>query len=82
MNRPPNQTHNTGNGPLDFFYELPPIVRYYATGIFLTTLATRFGILDYTLLMLYWPLVVNKFQVWRLITNFLFIGGFSFGWLI
>jgi len=29
-----------------------------------------------------WPLVWEKFELWRLVTPFIFFGGFSFSWLI
>ena len=63
-----------------FYFQLPPMTRYYLTSVFATaTIATYIKplqILVYYIFLDY-DLAFKKFQFWRLFTNVLFIGGFS-----
>jgi Derlin-2/3 len=44
----------------------------------LTTVGVQFGLVAAQALYLDYPLVINKFQIWRTLTNFCFLGPFSF----
>jgi Derlin-2/3 len=73
---------NAGVGASAWYQSLPPVTRTYATVVFLTTCATALGLVNPRSLILYWPLVFGKYQVWRILTTFFFIGGFSFPFVI
>lgn len=68
--------------PGDFYNDLPPVSKLFGTACVATTVAVQFGILDPGLLILRWPLVFYKFQIWRLVSNFVFLGGFGFPFVI
>lgn len=74
------RTAGDGNGPLDFYWTIPPVTRTHATAVILSTIVERFGILAYPQFSLLWRSVF-KFELWRLITTFTFLGPFSFNWL-
>ena len=64
----------------DFYFRLPPITRYYLTALFATAIiATYFKSLQMILyyIILDYDFAINSFQIWRLFTNVLFVGGFS-----
>ncbi|PKA65322.1 Derlin-1 [Apostasia shenzhenica] len=63
---------------LRFYNSLPPVTKAYGTLCLLTTTAYHLGLLNLSYIALYYPLVFAKVQVWRLITNFFFLGSFSF----
>lgn len=63
-----------------WFRSLPPFTRTLLVGIAFTTLAATFGVLSLGLLNFDGTKVAGM-QLWRLVTDYLFIGGFSFGWL-
>ncbi|KAL5572524.1 hypothetical protein UlMin_022121 [Ulmus minor] len=65
------------SSPAEFYNSLPPISKAYGTACLLTTVGYQLGLYDYTHIALYYPYVIYKVQVWRLITNFFFLGGFS-----
>ncbi|KAK9814204.1 hypothetical protein WJX72_002204 [[Myrmecia] bisecta] len=71
-----NVRQGFGATPADFYYSLPPITRLYATSAVAATVAVSLGLVSPYTLMLHWPSVF-KLQVWRLLTNFVFLGGFS-----
>lgn len=54
----------------------------YGTACVLTTVAVQCGLIDPYLLILNWKLIFYKFQVWRLLTNFIFLGPFGFPFVI
>lgn len=67
------------------YFRIPPITRYYLTTIFITAaIATYFQPLLIIIKYIYldYDLIFKKFQVWRLFTNLLFIGGFSTSFLM
>lgn len=69
--------------PEAWYFALPPITRTMVTTIFCVTLSTEvLGIINPDMLLLDWSLVVEKLQVWRLLTDFTYFGKFSFGWII
>jgi Derlin-2/3 len=68
----------------DFYFKLPPITRYYLSIIFATaTIATYIKPLQMLIYYIFldYNLVFRQFQIWRLFTNILFIGGFSTSFL-
>jgi len=69
------------NTPEQWYKSLPILTRIGLTTFFCVTVLVQLEILDPMLLMLNWPLVVNKLQVWRLLTSVVFFGQFSFNFL-
>ena len=62
------------------YFKIPPITRYYLTSIFITAaIATYIQPLQTIILYIYldYDIALKKFQIWRLFTNLLFVGGFS-----
>ena len=68
--------------PSDWYNSLPPVSKAWGTACFACTLLSQFGLVDLRNLYLNWALVKGKFQVWRLLTNFCFLGKFSFPFLM
>ena len=67
-----------------FYFRIPPITRYYLTCVFITaTIATYFKQLQIIIYYIFldYELVFKNFQIWRLFTNLLFVGGFSTSFL-
>jgi Derlin-2/3 len=71
-----------GDSPAEWYASLPPISKFWFTSCVASTLGVQFGFLQVQSMMMYWPLVRDKFQVWRILSNFMFIGKPSFAWLI
>lgn len=69
------------NTPEQWYKNLPILTRIGLTAIFGVTVLVQLEILDPMLIMLNWPLVVNKLQVWRLLSTVFFFGKFSFQFL-
>lgn len=69
------------NTPEKWYKNLPPLTRIGLTAIFATTVLVQLEILNPMLIALNWPLVINKLQVWRLLSSVLFFGTFSFQFL-
>ncbi|XP_022841957.1 derlin-1-like, partial [Olea europaea var. sylvestris] len=65
------------SSPAEYFKSLPPISKAYGTACLLTTIACQIGLLQLEHIALLHELVIFRFQVWRLITNFFFLGKFS-----
>ena len=67
-----------------YYFQMPPITRYYLTSIFITAAIATYikplQILIYYIFLDY-DLAIKYFQIWRLFTNVLFIGGFSTSFL-
>lgn len=70
------------SSPQEWYSSLPPVSRVWITAAIVTALAGRFAVLDPRLLAFNWPLIWEKFHIWRLPLNFLFFGTPSFPWLI
>jgi len=64
----------------DWYKNMPVITRAYMTGCFMTTMAVYLDIVTPLQLYLNFPLVYNKLELWRLVTNFFFFDyiGFNF----
>ncbi|ETW01787.1 hypothetical protein H310_06368 [Aphanomyces invadans] len=70
------------SSPENWFNNLPKITRTYMTLCFATTCMTQFGLLSPRTIYLDFGLVFFEFNFWRLVTCFLFIGKFSFNFLV
>jgi Derlin-2/3 len=66
------------NTPEQWYKNLPPLTRIGLTTFFCITVLVQLDILDPQLVFLDWQLVINKLQVWRLLTSVTFFGPFSF----
>lgn len=64
--------------PLEYYHSLPPVSKVYGVSCLMTTAAYYLQLYDSDNIALIYSLVIKKFQVWRLITNFFFLGPFSF----
>ncbi|MBA0690482.1 hypothetical protein Goari_008153, partial [Gossypium aridum] len=60
-----------------FYKSLPPITKAYGTICLMTTVASHLGLYRLENIALIHELVFSEFQVWRLLTNFFFLGNFS-----
>lgn len=69
------------NTPEQWYKNLPPLTRIFLTTIFGVTVLVQLEILNPALLYLNWPMVIEKLQVWRLLTSVSFFGTFSFQFL-
>ncbi|XP_059638268.1 derlin-1-like [Cornus florida] len=65
------------SSPAEFYHSLPPISKAYGTLCLLFTTAFQFGLYHPADIALIYQLVFTRFQVWRLFTNFFFLGKFS-----
>jgi Derlin-2/3 len=65
------------SSPGEFYNSLPPVSKAYGTLCFLTTVAYQLKLINPAWLYLDFALVTKKYQIWRLLTNFFFLGGFS-----
>ena len=66
------------NTPEQWYYNLPIVTRVGLTIFFSTTLLFQMGVLDPSLIILHWPMIYQKLQLWRLFTGSFFLGKFSF----
>ncbi|XP_019154785.1 PREDICTED: derlin-1-like [Ipomoea nil] len=64
--------------PMEYYNSLPPVAKTYAVICFLTTAAFELQLYNLGNISLFYSDVFRRFQVWRLVTNFFFIGPFSF----
>ncbi|CAN6336495.1 unnamed protein product, partial [Urochloa humidicola] len=65
------------SSPAEYYNSLPPISKAYGTFCFFTTVLVQLQILSPKFIKLYYPWVFKKFEIWRLFTNFFFLGPFS-----
>ncbi|KAL4595967.1 hypothetical protein ACB092_12G130200 [Castanea dentata] len=64
--------------PAEYYLSLPPVSKFYRVACLMTTSALYLDLYNPYNIALFYGLVVKRFQVWRLITNFFFLGPFSF----
>ncbi|XP_019154784.1 PREDICTED: derlin-1-like [Ipomoea nil] len=64
--------------PMEYYNSLPPVAKTYAVICFMTAAAYQLELYDVWNIALFYSDVFRRFQVWRLVTNFFFIGAFSF----
>ncbi|KAL5853458.1 hypothetical protein ACOSQ3_008576 [Xanthoceras sorbifolium] len=65
------------SSPAEFYKSLPPISKAYATICVVATAAFHLGLYSPLTIALFYEPVFSHFQVWRLVTNFFFLGKFS-----
>ncbi|XP_068634332.1 derlin-1.1-like [Aristolochia californica] len=63
--------------PGEYYRSLPPVSKAYGVLCLMTSSAYYLQLYDPAVIMLSYGLVLKKFQVWRLITNFFFLAPFS-----
>ena len=68
--------------PQRFFEQIPPITKWLVTTSFVLTLAGNFGIVNPSYLALVFSLTFKHFELWRLVTTFLFGGQLGFPFLV
>ncbi|GFH19718.1 derlin, partial [Haematococcus lacustris] len=71
-----------GGGFLNWYQSVPPITRYMATAMLVTTVAVNLGVIPPMWLALMWPNILKKFEVWRLVTHFLVLGKLSLNFVV
>ena len=65
------------DGPEEWYRSLPPVTRAYMTVSIGATIVTQMELISPMLLYLDHDLVLGKLELWRLLTNFCFFGGFG-----
>lgn len=68
--------------PEEWYKSLPPVTRTYFTIAGIVCVVCSLGMFNAAWLQLSFPLVFSKFQIWRLLTNFVFFGAFGIPWII
>ncbi|KAB1265331.1 Derlin-2 [Camelus dromedarius] len=63
------------------YLQIPPVSRAYTTACVLTTAAVQLELITPFQLYFNPELIFKHFQIWRLITNFLFFGPVGFNFL-
>ncbi|KAK4534206.1 hypothetical protein CDCA_CDCA01G0231 [Cyanidium caldarium] len=64
-----------------WFASIPPVTRYWLVSCTLVTLGCGIGLIDPRLVILDWRQILHGWQLWRLLTCFLFLGSLGFGFL-
>lgn len=77
MNRPVAGVGD-GTSPQEWFRELGFVTKFFLVSTLFTGICVSFGIMQGTTFIFYWPNIWNKFELWRLVTPFVFAGSFSF----
>ena len=74
----------TGDGasPADWYNSLPVVSRAFGTACVAATVLSGVGVLSPRSIYLAWELIIQKFHIWRLLGNFVYIGSFSFNFFI
>ena len=62
-------------GPDAWFRDLPVVTRYWFGSALFVTLAVNFGIINGHLIPFIWENVKTKFEFWRVLSSFLYVGG-------
>ncbi|KAK7358405.1 hypothetical protein VNO77_00332 [Canavalia gladiata] len=69
--------HSAMSSPAEFYNSLPPITKAYGTICLLATATYHLGLYHLVHIALLYGQVFYRFQVWRLFSNFFFLGPFS-----
>ncbi|KAF8380552.1 hypothetical protein HHK36_028040 [Tetracentron sinense] len=64
--------------PGEYYRSLPPVSKVYGVACLMTTSAYYLQLYNPWNIALFYGKVLKTFQVWRLVTNFFFLGPFSF----
>mmetsp|Transcript_26645 Transcript_26645/g.86271 ORF Transcript_26645/g.86271 Transcript_26645/m.86271 type:complete len:276 (-) Transcript_26645:1296-2123(-) len=67
--------------PVTWYLEMPPVSRLYLTGSFLTTALCALDVVSPFSLYYDSALIFQRWELWRLVSNFLFFGLFSLDFL-
>lgn len=70
------------SSPGDWYQSLPPVCKAWGTACVLCTVGVQLKLINPYDIYLDYPMVFKKFQIWRLVTNFCFLGPFSFPFVI
>lgn len=65
-----------------WFESVPLLTKVLVMSALISAGCTSFGLVSPYQLVLDWPKVINKFEIWRIFTTFFFCGGFSFNLLM
>eukprot|EP01129_Flabellula_baltica_P011310 TRINITY_DN4925_c0_g1_i1.p1 TRINITY_DN4925_c0_g1~~TRINITY_DN4925_c0_g1_i1.p1 ORF type:complete len:234 (-),score=34.96 TRINITY_DN4925_c0_g1_i1:23-724(-) len=65
-----------------WFKDIPPVTRFIFTGSMIITLVANFGLISPMTLILDFSAIFQRFEVWRLVTPFLFHGKLGFPFLV
>ena len=64
------------------YFNIPPFTRYFLSSVFAVAFMLTYMKLSFLFyLFLHYDSVFKKFQIWRLVTNFVVVGKFSFNFL-
>ncbi|XP_067087049.1 stromelysin-3 [Osmerus mordax] len=63
------------------YFQIPAVTRAYTTACVLTTAAVQLEVITPFQLYFNPDLIIRRYQIWRLITNFLFFGSLGFSFL-
>ncbi|CAC5357837.1 DERL2_3 [Mytilus coruscus] len=63
------------------YMQMPPVTRAYTTACVITTIAVQLDIITPFQIYFNPDLIFRKFQVWRLVTNFMYFGPIGFNFL-
>ncbi|KAI3889904.1 hypothetical protein MKX03_017827 [Papaver bracteatum] len=63
--------------PGEYYRSLPPVCKVYGVFCFMTAAAYHLQLYPRDILLLDYGLVLKRFQIWRLVSNFFFLGPFS-----
>merc|ERR1711865_347411 len=72
----------SGGGLEAWFQAMPIVTRYTFASLVVVTLAGNFGLISPMTLALIPQQVFQKFEIWRLVTNMMFMGKLGFGFLM
>ena len=69
------------------YRDVPPVTKFLCTGTFVTALLSTFGLLPAawgggSVFLFDWYSITKKFHIWRLITPFIFSGGFDLNFVM
>jgi len=64
-----------------WYSNMPIITKSYMSACLVTTLAVHLDLVNVLMLYLNFGLVYNNFELWRLVTNFLYFGPFGLGYV-
>lgn len=75
-------TTNQGDSPQELYNALPIVTKVLLTLTFGMTFLVSFNLLPFHYLIYSMEIVWARFEIWRIVTGCLFVGGFSFNFLI
>lgn len=73
---------NNQNSPAQWFQSLPIVTKYWFGATMVLTLSANFGVIDTRNLIFAWPMIRDRFELWRCLSCFCYAGPFSFSTLI